>query len=81
MTNEALKQFDLAGKVAVVTGAARGLGGAMARGLASAGAKVMAADILESQTPLLPQIAFRRTDVSSKSDVDALVEETCRQFG
>jgi NAD(P)-dependent dehydrogenase (short-subunit alcohol dehydrogenase family) len=81
MTNELLKLFDLSGKVAVVTGAARGLGGAMARGLAGAGAKVMAADILDPQAPLPPHVTFRRTDVSSKSEVDALVEETCRQFG
>ena len=33
--------FDLEGKVAVVTGAGRGLGRAIALGLASAGAKMM----------------------------------------
>jgi NAD(P)-dependent dehydrogenase (short-subunit alcohol dehydrogenase family) len=81
MTNELSKLFDLSGKVAVVTGAARGLGGAMARGLTSAGAQVMAADILDPQGPLPPHAAFRHTDVSSKSEVDALVEETCRHFG
>ena len=43
-----LKLFDVSGKVAVVTGAAGGLGAAMARGLDEAGAKVMAADIRES---------------------------------
>ncbi|MGA2263993.1 MAG: glucose 1-dehydrogenase [Acidobacteriota bacterium] len=81
MSAEALKLFDLSGKAAVVTGAARGLGGAIARGFASAGAKVMAADVLEPQGPLPDRVVFRRTDVSSKSEVDALVEETCRRFG
>ena len=33
-----IKQFDLAGRVAVVTAGSKGLGGAMAAGLASAGA-------------------------------------------
>ncbi|HEX6227541.1 MAG TPA: 3-oxoacyl-ACP reductase family protein [Chryseolinea sp.] len=36
-----IKQFDLSGKVAVVTGGSKGLGLAMAAGLASAGARIM----------------------------------------
>ncbi len=42
-----LDKFDLTGKVALVTGAARGLGQAMALGLAEAGADVMAVDMLD----------------------------------
>ncbi len=44
MSNEALpgiKQFDLTGKSAIITGGSKGLGLAMAAGLASAGASVM----------------------------------------
>jgi gluconate 5-dehydrogenase len=44
MTKEKLpgiKQFDLTGKTAIITGGSKGLGLAMAAGLASAGAKVM----------------------------------------
>lgn len=44
MTRELLpgiKQFDLTGKAAVITGGSKGLGFAMAAGLASAGARVM----------------------------------------
>ena len=37
MDSETSKLFDLSGKVAVVTGGARGLGAAIARGLAGAG--------------------------------------------
>ena len=36
-----IKQFDLSGKVALVTGGSKGLGLAMAAGLASAGARIM----------------------------------------
>ena len=36
-----IKQFDLSGKVAIITGGSKGLGLAMAAGLASAGAKIM----------------------------------------
>ncbi len=76
-----LELFDLSGKVAVVTGAARGLGAAMAKGLAGAGAKVLASDILDPVEPYGPEIPFRRADVSKKAEVDALVEEACRRFG
>lgn len=36
-----IKQFDLSGKVAIITGGSKGLGLAMAAGLASAGAQIM----------------------------------------
>ena len=37
--------FDLTGKVAIITGAARGIGRVLAQGLAQAGAKVVIGDI------------------------------------
>ncbi len=44
-----LDKFSLVGKVAIVTGAARGLGQGMALGLASAGADIVGVDYLASE--------------------------------
>ncbi len=45
-------RFSVAGKVAVVTGAARGLGKGYALGLASAGATVLCGDVNENDAKL-----------------------------
>lgn len=73
--------FDLEGKVAVVTGAAGGLGGAIARGLGAAGVNVVAADIKEPNGYLGENVVFRRTDVALKEQVDGLVNHAVARFG
>ena len=47
MTSNSIELFDLHGKTGLVTGAARGLGRAMAAGLAGAGADLLLVDLLE----------------------------------
>ena len=78
----------LAGKVAVVTGAARGIGRATAERLLAEGAKVVVSDI-DAQTlektaaeigPAANVFAVR-ADVSRKSEVVGLVEAAVRHFG
>ncbi|MCS7006893.1 MAG: SDR family oxidoreductase [Thermoleophilia bacterium] len=64
----------LAGKVAIVTGGARGIGAAIARGLEAQGATVVVAD-------LEPPEGGIRADVSSEEDVARMVSETLARHG
>ncbi|MHB8511588.1 MAG: SDR family NAD(P)-dependent oxidoreductase [Actinomycetota bacterium] len=86
---ELAEAFSLAGKTAVVTGAASGIGRATALVLASAGASVVAADINEEGlSETLKQIAnaggiavSQRTNVTIKDEVDALADRAVSEFG
>jgi len=78
-----------AGKVALVTGAARGLGRVTALAFAREGAKVVASDIDEAggeETAGLIRAAggealFVRADVGVEPDVVALVDKTVEAYG
>ena len=80
---------DLNGKVAIVTGAGGGMGLAIARRLASGGAKVVANDIsLDSAERTVGDLANAghkavavAGDVSAAGDVRRLVDETLERFG
>jgi glucose 1-dehydrogenase len=76
----------LENKVAVVTGAAQGIGLACAQRFVAEGARVMLADIAEekgaaSARALGDAARFTRADVSLKEDADALVAATVKAFG
>ena len=76
----------LAGKVAIVTGGARGMGAATSRLFASEGARVVIADILDAEGAALaaeigePAI-FRHHDVADEESWRSLVDETLTCFG
>lgn len=82
-----LDKFKLDGKVAIVTGAARGLGQAIATGLAEAGADIALVDILdmsESQgriEKLGRRCIAIKADLSSKDCVDTIVNTTVEKLG
>ncbi len=82
-----LDKFKLDGKVAVVTGAARGLGQGMAIGLAEAGADVVLVDILDmSETRNRIEQLGRRcetvtADLSKKESVDIIINRTLEAMG
>jgi NAD(P)-dependent dehydrogenase (short-subunit alcohol dehydrogenase family) len=77
----------VAGKVAVVTGAASGIGRACALRLADEGAHVLAVDLsaaaLDDTVQLGPSgaIASRVADVARASDVDAMIADAVERFG
>jgi 3-oxoacyl-[acyl-carrier protein] reductase len=76
------------GKVAVVIGAARGIGAATAERLVEEGGRVVIADTLEAEGRATAarlsewgEANFVATDVSRKAGVDALVEPTLARCG
>lgn len=82
-----LDQFKLDGKVAIVTGASRGLGQAIAIGQAEGGADVAVVDILDtSETEGLIKKLGQKTvgikaDLSEKESVDDIVKKTLDTLG
>jgi NAD(P)-dependent dehydrogenase (short-subunit alcohol dehydrogenase family) len=85
-----IKLFDLTGRAAIITGGSKGLGAAIAEGLASAGANVLlvSRNLAEAQTAADEiasgygvKTAAIQADVSNPEDVDAMVAKAIAEFG
>ena len=85
-----IKQFDLTGRVAFVTGGSKGLGKAMAAGLASAGASVAVGSRNENEVVAAAeeiandhggQTLGLQIDVTSESDVRMSMDKVVERLG
>ena len=82
--------FNLSGRVALVTGGSKGLGLAMARGFAEAGADVVIASRHEDElraaadkitSGLKTKVAYVVADVTKRSETERLAKEALSKFG
>jgi NAD(P)-dependent dehydrogenase (short-subunit alcohol dehydrogenase family) len=84
-----MNPFDLSGRTAIVTGSSRGIGRAIAHGLARAGAKVV---ISSRKVPACEEVAAEITrdggtaisipcNIGHKDQLKALVDETRKRLG
>jgi len=81
--------FELKNKVAIVTGARRGMGRTHALTLAKAGAKVVISDISQEECQKVVDEIKKvggeglavKCDVSNKKEVEEMVKKTIEQFG
>jgi NAD(P)-dependent dehydrogenase (short-subunit alcohol dehydrogenase family) len=81
--------FDLKNKVAIITGARRGMGKAHALVLAEAGAKVVVSDISQEECQIVVDEIEKRggealavkCDVSKKQEVEEMVRKTKEKWG
>ena len=77
----------LAGKTAIITGAARGLGAAFAKGYAKEGANVVVADIRDGATTVAAieqaggKAIYVATDVKKQEQCDAAAKAAMDRFG
>lgn len=74
----------LAGKIALVTGGARGIGEGIVRRFVQEGAKVMITDVLDAEGQALAQElgqAYTHLDVTSRTEWDTAISATEAQFG
>ncbi|MBP1719062.1 MAG: gluconate 5-dehydrogenase, partial [Deltaproteobacteria bacterium] len=82
-------QFDLSGKVAIVTGGGRGIGKAIALGLAGAGAKVVVCSRtskeIEEAAGEISRLGGKAlpltVDLTANDQLENLVNTTVKEFG
>jgi NAD(P)-dependent dehydrogenase (short-subunit alcohol dehydrogenase family) len=81
-------KFDFSGKTAVITGSAKGIGGAIAQKFAESGANVVVVDMdIENGEKMAVSLEkkgiksiFRRLDISNEAAVDVFAKEILGEF-
>jgi NAD(P)-dependent dehydrogenase (short-subunit alcohol dehydrogenase family) len=80
MVGQGTDRFSLAGRVAIVTGASRGIGAALADGLAGAGAQVVG--VARSAAPRdAPHLAVRYLAADARTDMAVVAERVFADLG
>ena len=77
----AQEKYSLKGKCAIVTGAGAGIGGAIARAFAEAGARVACVDLDLNSIQATENFLAIRCDVASESETRQAVEQAAKAFG
>jgi NAD(P)-dependent dehydrogenase (short-subunit alcohol dehydrogenase family) len=77
----AQEKYSLKGKCAIVTGAGAGIGSAIARAFAAAGAKVACVDLDLNSIQAKENFLAIRCDVASESETRQAVEQAAKAFG
>jgi 3alpha(or 20beta)-hydroxysteroid dehydrogenase len=86
MSTQHSNGLQLAGKVALISGGARGMGESHARAMVAAGAKVVIGDILDTEgevvaSELGDDAAYVHLDVTDRDDWTRAVSTTLERFG
>jgi len=85
-----IKLFDLSNRVAIVTGGSKGLGAAMAEGLASAGANLVLVSRHLDELEVVAErirgdfgvnVMCRRADVTLQTEMEQIAADTVENFG
>ncbi|KIX05954.1 uncharacterized protein Z518_03928 [Rhinocladiella mackenziei CBS 650.93] len=86
-----MDQFNMKGKICVITGPSRGIGYVVAEGLAEAGAHIV--NVFSSGNPAMNQkaaalaerrgvkVVNRRCDVADAQKIKSLISDICTEFG
>lgn len=77
--------MNLSGKTFLVTGGSSGLGAAVVREFAGAGANIVICDVNEPReaaaAEIAPRVRFQKTDVGNEAQVQAAIDVAVKEFG